>query len=439
MAAGDQSLPLAGMRVLDLSRALSGPFCAAILGDFGADVIKVEPTPNGDMIRGWGPFDRGESAYYLSGNRNKRGIGVNFRSEEGLGLLRDMALKSDVLVENFKPGVLREIGLDPESLRAEKPALIVASLSGFGSSGPLGERPGFDQIAQGYSGFMSFTGTPESGPTRVGVAIGDLTAGMWLSIGVMAAWAQRVVTGKGGVVETSLLASLFGLLSVQGQRYLSLGEVAQPTGNVHPVIAPYGVFRSKDGSLNICAATQEMWLKLCDTIGAPELSQDERFVDNARRMVHREELLEIIERQLVSKTAKEWTEDFIAVGIPAGPINDVSDAVNDEQVQHLGLVETVMHPALGPLKQISNPVQLDGRSGAWIRYAPPLLGQHTKEVLREFGFEMPRIAAWEDRGVIYQREPAAAQLPSGKLVDPALAATACDLAVPPRTAWAEEN
>jgi crotonobetainyl-CoA:carnitine CoA-transferase CaiB-like acyl-CoA transferase len=407
MAAGDETLPLAGMRVLDLSRALSGPFCAAILGDFGADVIKVEPTPNGDMIRSWGPFDRGESAYYLSGNRNKRGIGVNFRSEEGRGLLREMALKSDVLVENFRPGVLSEIGLDSGSLRAEKPSLIVASLSGFGSSGPLGDRPGFDQIAQGHSGFMSFTGAPESGPTRVGVAIGDLTAGMWLSIGVMAAWARRVVTGRGSVVETSLLASLFGLLSVQGQRYLSLGEVAQPTGNVHPVISPYGVFRSKDGSLNICAATQEMWLKLCDTIGAPELTQNERFLDNARRMAHRQELVDIIERRLAAKTAKEWTEDFIAAGIPAGPINDVSDAVNDEQVQHLGLVETVIHPALGQIKQISNPVQMDGRGGAWIRQAPPLLGQHTKEVLREFDIGTPRIAELEHRGVIYQHQDVA--------------------------------
>jgi len=419
MAAGDELLPLAGMRVLDLSRALSGPFCAAILGDFGADVIKVEPTPNGDMIRGWGPFDRGESAYYLSGNRNKRGIGVNFRSEEGRGLLREMALKSDVVIENFKPGVLSEIGLDPDELRAEKSALIVASLSGFGSSGPLGERPGFDQIAQGYSGFMSFTGTPESGPTRVGVAIGDLTAGMWLSIGVMAAWAKRVKTGQGSLVETSLLASLFSLLSVQGQRYLSLGEVARPSGNVHPVISPYGVFRSKDGSLNICAATQEMWVKLCDTIGAPELSKNERFTDNARRMVHRAELVEIIERHLGRKTAKEWTEDFIAVGIPAGPINDISDAVNDKQVEYLGLVETVIHPALGPIKQISNPLQIDGRSGAWIRLPPPVLGQHTREVLREFDFEPTRIASWEDRGVIYQKDPAAAPRSLGKLVDTA--------------------
>jgi crotonobetainyl-CoA:carnitine CoA-transferase CaiB-like acyl-CoA transferase len=311
------------------------------------------------------------------------------------------------------------MGLDPESLRAEKSSLIVASLSGFGSSGPLGERPGFDQIAQGYSGFMSFTGTPESGPTRVGVAIGDLTAGMWLSIGVMAAWAKRISTGRGSLVETSLLASLFGLLSVQGQRYLSLGEVALPTGNVHPVISPYGVFRSKDGSLNICAATQEMWVKLCEAIGAPELSQNERFVDNARRMAHREELVEIIERHLARKTAKEWTEAFVAVGIPAGPINDISDAVNDEQVQHLGLVETVAHPALGPIRQISNPLQLDGRSGAWIRHAPPLLGEHTREVLREFGFETPRIEDWEDRGVVYQREPAVAEPTSSKSVGPA--------------------
>ncbi|MFH1557083.1 MAG: CaiB/BaiF CoA-transferase family protein, partial [Pseudomonadota bacterium] len=211
-------LPLEKMRVLDLTRALSGPFCSMILADLGADVVKVEPVGGGDMIRTWGPFDRDQSAYYLSGNRNKRSIALNFRSPEGLALLREMALKSDVVIENFKPGTLAKLGLDPQELRALKPELIIASISGFGSSGPLSARPGFDQIAQGYSGFMSVTGTTE--PTRVGVAIGDLTSGMWLAIGVLGAWIARQDTGRGDHVETSLLSSLVSLLSVQGQRYL---------------------------------------------------------------------------------------------------------------------------------------------------------------------------------------------------------------------------
>jgi len=390
------------MRVLDLSRALSGPFCSLILGDLGADVIKVEALPDGDMIRSWGPFQESESAYYLSGNRNKRGIAVDFRSEDGRGLLRKMALECDVLVENFKPGTLSEMGLDPASLRSTNPGLIIASISGFGSGGPLGNRPGFDQIAQGYSGFMSFTGTHETGPTRVGVAIGDLTSGMWLAIGVLSAWVERERTGQGGAVETSLFASLVGLLSVQGQRYLSLGEVPAPTGNVHPVIAPYGVFKARDGDLNIGAATQDMWLRLCDVLGLVHLKSDPRFLDNASRMENRDLLREIINDALASDTKKIWSDRLVAVGIPAGPINTIADVFEDEQTRHLGLVETFEHPTLGSVRQVSNPLSFSDDEEQWIRRAPPVLGQHTREVLNEFGVAREQIDQWEQAGIVFQ-------------------------------------
>ncbi|WP_375381837.1 CaiB/BaiF CoA transferase family protein [uncultured Sphingomonas sp.] len=376
-------LPLSGMRVLDLSRALSGPFCSMILGDLGADVIKVEALPGGDMIRTWGPFQEDESAYYLSANRNKRGMALDFRSPEGRDLLSKMASQSDVLVENFKPGTMAAMGLDPDALRAANPALIVASISGFGSGGPLGDQPGFDQIAQGYSGFMSFTGTPETGPTRVGVAIGDMTSGMWLAIGILGAWIERQASGRGQVVETSLLASLVGLLSVQGQRYLSLGQVAEPTGNVHPVIAPYGAFRAQDGDLNIGAATQDMWLRLCDVIGQPELRTDDRFLNNALRMKNRDVLRDLIDGALATNTKSYWSEQLVAVGIPAGPINSVAEALDNDQVRHLGLVETVDHPTLGKLRQVAIPLAKPHSTNAWVRRAPPVLGQHTHEILRE--------------------------------------------------------
>lgn len=401
------NLPLVGMRVLDLSRALSGPFCSMILGDLGADVIKVEALPAGDMIRTWGPFQGSESAYYLSGNRNKRGIAIDFRCEAGRQLLRRMALESDILIENFKPGTLREMGLDPEALRAVNPRLIIASISGFGSGGPLGNRPGFDQIAQGHSGFMSFTGTAETGPTRVGVAIGDLTSGMWLAIGILSAWIDKEKSGQGRAVETSLLASLVGLLSVQGQRYLSLGEVPSPTGNVHPVIAPYGVFRAKDGDLNIGAATQEMWLKLCDLLALSELKSDARFLDNASRMQNRDVLRAIIDGALASDTRKVWSERLVAAGIPAGPINTLADVFEDEQVAHLGLVETFQHPTLGSVRQVSSPLSLSGRDNGWVRRAPPVLGQHTLEVLSEFGVDPAQIDKWQSEGVIFQAPEAA--------------------------------
>lgn len=392
MSAPAAALPLSGMRVLDLTRALAGPFCTMILGDLGADVVKVEPTPAGDMSRAWGPFDHGESVYYLSANRNKRAIGLDFRSETGRQLLRRMALASDVVIENFKPGTLKAMGLDPEALKADKPGLIVASISGFGPDGPLGDRPGFDQIAQGYSGLMSITGMPGAAPTRVGTAIGDLTAGMWTVIGVLSAWIERGRTGRGQSVETSLLASLVGLLSVQGQRYLSVGEIPGPAGSAHPVIAPYGVFRAGDGDLNIGAATQEMWLRLCDIIGAPALKSDPRFLDNAGRMANRPALEELIEAKLASGSRHHWTEQLVAAGIPAGPINDMEGVFAEPQVAHARLVETVEHPDVGPLRQVVSPVGLGALAGRCVRRPPPRFGEHTDEVLRDCGLTDAEIA-----------------------------------------------
>ncbi len=396
------ALPLAGIRVLDLTRALSGPFCTMILGDLGADVIKVEPTPKGDMIRGWGPFYDGISAYYLSTNRNKRDLALDFRRPEGLKLLADLAARSDVLVENFKPGTMKAMSLDYERLAAANPRLIYAGITGFGRDGPAGKWPGFDQIAQGYSGLMSLTGTPESGPTRVGVAIGDLTSGMWAAIGVLGAIVSRHVTGTGQRVETSLLASLVALLSVQGQRYLTLGQVPEPTGNVHPVISPYGVFQTADGPLNIASATEDMWVNLCEVLGIRDAAADPRFKDNAQRMTHRYELKEIIEARLRKSTRAEWTERMLSMGIPAGPINNLADVFADPQVRHARLVEEVAHPTLGPLKQLANPLAMDGLRGGSVRLPPPLLGEHTRAVLEDYGLQGAEIDALLRDGVVSQ-------------------------------------
>jgi len=337
------SLPLSGLKVLDLTRALSGPFSTMILGDLGAEVIKVEPTPAGDMVRQWGPFDEDISVYYLSANRNKKGIGVDFRNPEGLALIKRMALASDIVVENFKAGTMEKMGLGYETLRTEKPGLIMASISGFGSKGPARNWAGFDQIAQGYSGFMSLTGTTESGPMRVGTAIGDLTAGMWIVIGILSAVVERKDTGLGQHVETSLLAGLMGLLSVQGQRYLSVGEVPEPCGNVHPVIAPYGTFETADGPLNLAPATQQMWARLCSILEAEHLVSDPRFLTNADRMQHRHALKQELEASLKRKSRMEWTPLMIDNGIPAGPINTLADVFSDPQVLACGLVQSVQH------------------------------------------------------------------------------------------------
>lgn len=401
------SLPLAGLKVLDLTRALSGPFSTMILGDLGAEVVKVEPMPHGDMVRQWGPFDEDISVYYLSANRNKKGMGVDFRSPEGLALVRKLALASDIVVENFKVGTMDRMGLGYGSLSAEKPELIMASISGFGSKGPAREWAGFDQIAQGYSGFMSLTGTPESGPMRVGTAIGDLTAGMWLVIGILSAVVERNRTGRGQHVQTSLLASLMSLLSVQGQRYLSVGEVPAPCGNVHPVIAPYGTFETADGPLNLAPATQQMWVKLCSLLEMDHLTTDPRFVTNADRMRHRHALKEELETGLKRKTRMEWTRLMIENGIPAGPINSLDDVFSDPQVEACNLVQAVEHPLIGTLRQVALPLEMSAdEEGRSVRLPPPLLGQHTREVLAGYGLSQEEIGRLEEARVILQCEEA---------------------------------
>jgi len=370
-----------------------------ILGDLGADVIKVEPI-DGDMMRQWGPFDRTESVYYLTGNRNKRAIAIDFRSAEGIELIKEFAKECDVVVENFKPGSMDAMGLNYEKLAEINPRLIYMSITGFGRDGPNSDQPGFDQIAQGYSGLMSVTGSPESGPLRVGVAIGDQTTGMWAAIGVLSALAQREKTGVGHRIDTSLMASLVGLLSVQGQRYLSLGETPGLAGNNHPVVSPCGVFQTKDGPLNIAANTPNMWITLCNILDLNELVADERFIDNASRAVNRDELKQLIEKQLSTFDRQHWTHLFNKSGVPAGPINNLAEVFSDAQVLHCQLVEEVIHPVLGTLKLVGSPIQFDLNKGSSIKRAPPLLGEHTSEILEEFGWSHQEIDDLNKRGVV---------------------------------------
>lgn len=395
-----RKLPLAGVRVLDLSRALAGPYCAMILGDLGADVVKVEPTPSGEMIRSWGPFDRGISVYYLSVNRNKRSLALNFRAAEALELLRDMAKSADVVIENFKPGAMEDMGLGFDDLAAANPQLIYANVTGFGRDGPYGEWPGVDQIAQGMSGFMSITGTPDTGPLRVGLPIGDVCAGMWIAIGVQAALLQRHTNGKGQRVETSLLAGLVGMLNVQGQRYLSLGDSPKRVGNDHPVICPYGTFLAEDGLFNMAALTDDMWTKLCRLTGLEELLADPEYRDNAQRMKNKDELKRRLNSVFATRPRLEWTRELVALGLPSGPVYDMSDVFSDAQVKHAGLVETIDHPTLGTIKQLSNPLRLDTVGTATVRMPPPLLGQHSEQVLADYGIAAERIAGLRSSGIV---------------------------------------
>ncbi|MCB1547969.1 MAG: CoA transferase, partial [Hyphomicrobiaceae bacterium] len=353
------SLPLEGLRVLDLTRALAGPYCAMILADLGADVVKVEPTPKGEMTRAWGPFDHGTSAYYLSINRNKRSVALSFREPRAVELLRDLALQADVLIENFKPGTMEGMGLDAETLMAANPRLIYANITGFGRDGPYGDWPGVDQIAQGMSGFMSITGTESSGPIRVGLPIGDVCAGMWAAIGVQAAVVQRQQSGRGQRVETSLLAGLVGMLNIQGQRWLSVADAPARIGNDHPVICPYGTFQASDGPFNMAAATDDMWRKLCTLVGREDLARHPDFADNTVRMKNREVVKAALNERFAARPRLEWVNALVKLGLPAGPIYDMAEVFDDPQVRHCGMVETVTHPHIGELRLLSNPLRLD--------------------------------------------------------------------------------
>lgn len=395
-------LPLEGIRILDLTRALAGPFCTMILGDLGATVIKTEPTQGGDMSRSWGPYHDGIGVFYLSINRNKQSLAVNFREPRGLELLQQLARDADVVVENFKPGTTKTIGLDYDTLVKDAPRLIYTSITGFGTDGPYGQWPGYDQIAQGMSGMMSITGQADGLPTRLGVPLADLVSGIWSALGTITALHQRERTGSGQKVETSLLAGVVGMLCVQGQRYLSLGDTPQRIGNEHPVIYPYGAFEAADGIINIAAATQSQWENLCHLLDLDHLVQQSEFVDNDARSSHREQLRKIFNSRLCSRSAIEWTTILMENGVPAGPVFDLQQLFEDPHVAAMGLVELVDHPQLGEIKQLSNPLRLESIGSKTVRSPPPLLGQHTDGILKELGLKSQALVNLKEDGIIFQ-------------------------------------
>ena len=396
-------LPLEGVRIVDLSRLLAGPFCTTILADLGADVVKVEALPDGDLYRKSPPFHGGESVSFLAVNRNKRSIAIDFRKPGALDLIGQMVERADVLVENFKPGTLEKMGLSYERLNALNPRLICASISGFGRLGSYGELPGVDQIAQGMSGFMSITGQPSTGPTRVGVPIGDLVAGMWTAIGVQSALIARQTTGRGQRIDTSLLGGLIGLLSVQGQRWLSLKETPQVTGNHHPVSSPYGLFHAKDGVFNLSATTPAMWVSLCKHLDLQELLDDERFSTGAARLKNRNELERLLDERFSQRSRDEWISELRSLGMPAGPIYDLSDVFSDQNILSNGVIETIEHPTIGQLAQLSSPLKMECIANGSVRRPPPLLGEHTEHILGELGLSDRKIADLKEAGIVQAR------------------------------------
>ncbi len=373
--------PLAGVRVLDLSHALAGPYCTMLLGDLGADVAKVE-SPQGDQTRAWGPpFLNGESSYFMSVNRNKRSVVLDLKSERGLADATALAMKSDVVVENFKPGAMSRLGLDASRLQAMKPALVYASISGFGQNQPT--LAGYDQIAQGTSGMMSITGPPEYGPVKVGVPVGDITAGMFATHAILASLVERARTGRGRYIDVALNDSLLALMTYQAGRLFVTGEAPRREGNHHGTISPYGTFDAGDGSINLAVGSDAQFVRFCEALGAPELARDPRFTTNARRQAAREELTQEIEKRLRTRTRAEWLAALEKAEIPAGPILDLREAFDSPLAVQRGMRQELEHPVAGKITQVGTPWKLDGASPA-IRRPPPTLGQHTEEVLREW-------------------------------------------------------
>ncbi|MEZ2389530.1 CaiB/BaiF CoA transferase family protein [bacterium RCC_150] len=391
---------LAGLLVLDLTRILSGPFATMTLADFGADVIKIEQPGQGDDTRQWGPpFQGEEAAYFLAVNRNKRSLAVDLKSPEGLDAVRRLALKADVLVENFRPGTAERLGLGYEELSRDNPGLVYASISGYGQTGPDAQRPGYDAIAQARSGIMSVTGESDGPPVRVGVSSADLVAGMWATVGILAALHEKQRTGLGQWVDISLLDGSVSWLTYVSSGFFASGETPRRYGSAHPTIAPYQAFATADGFVMVAVGNDSLWRSFARALDREDLAADERFAKNPSRVAHRAVLIPLIEDIMLTRTTTEWVEALDAAGVPVGPIQTVDQALNDPQVLARGMVADLQHPTVGALKVVGCPVRLT-RTPPSVRTAPPVLGQHTDEVLSHLGFSSTDIDALRSAGVV---------------------------------------
>jgi crotonobetainyl-CoA:carnitine CoA-transferase CaiB-like acyl-CoA transferase len=409
------ALPLAGVRVLDLSRVLAGPWCTQTLADLGADVIKIErPMRNGaggDDTRGWGPpflkdregADTAEAAYYLGTNRNKRSVTVDIATPEGQALIRRMAAQCDVFIENFKVGDMARYGLDAASLRALDPRLIYCSVTGFGQTGPYSERAGYDYAIQGMGGLMSVTGErddlPGGGPQKVGVAVADLFTGMYATVAILAALRHRDATGEGQAIDMALLDTQVAMLANLGANYLTTGVAPQRIGNAHQNIVPYQVFETADGHLILAVGNDTQYAKFCEVAGRPDLAQDPRFLKNADRVRHRATLVPLLADIMKTRKKHDWLAALEAAKVPCGAINDLGEVFADPHVQQRGMTVAMPHPLTDALRLVASPMKFSATPVQY-RRPPPLLGEHTDEVLAELGVSAGERSRLRDGGVL---------------------------------------
>ena len=394
------NLPLAGIRVVDFSQILAGPFCTMLLADMGADVIKIEKPNGGDDTRRYGPpFIEGESAAFLTLNRNKRSIVLDLKSERGLAVAKRMLAESEVMIHNFRPGVVDRMGLAYEDARALNPAVVYCTVSGFGTTGPYSGRAGFDLVAQGMSGLMSINGFPDAPPAKVGVPMADLNTGMFCAYGILTAYVNRLNTGQGQHVDASLLESAMAYTLYESATYFATGEVAGPLGSAHRMIAPYQAFATQDGYINIGAANQNNWERMCRAVGREDLLEDARFASNPERMVNIADLTPIMEETFRARGTSHWVEELERAGVPCGPIYDIEQVYADPQVRSRDMAVALEHPKAGAIRNIGVAVKLSDTPGA-VRTPAPTLGQHTDEALGEFGYGGDEIAALRECGAV---------------------------------------
>ena len=393
--------PLEGLFVLDVSRTLAGPFCTMNLGDMGAEVIKVEEPTSGDETRQWLPYWDGQSCFYLAVNRNKRNIAVNLKHPQGVEVVKKLAAKADVMIESFRTGATDRMGLGYEDISVLNPRLIYCAISGFGRTGPLSHKGGYDLMVQAYSGLMSTTGEPERTPLRVGFSLVDITCGWVAYGGIMTALYQREKTGKGQYIEASLLEGMVSAASYHIVNYLGTGTIPGPMGQGHPSLTPYQMFPSKDGRVMLGAANDGLWQKFCAVTGRQDLATDARFRTNRHRVDNRQALLPILEALFRTKTTAEWLDLLEEAGIPNAPVNTIADIVHDPQVAHREMIVDVPHPTVAGLRAPACPMKLsDGPAS--IRRHPPANGEHTAEILLALGYTTDDIARLEAAGAVKQ-------------------------------------
>jgi formyl-CoA transferase/CoA:oxalate CoA-transferase len=393
--------PLQDVKVLDLTHALAGPFCSTMLADFGADVIKLEPPGAGDIARGWGvPLPGGETSYFVTLHRNKRGIVIDLKRPEGKELFFRLVERCDIVLENYRVGALQRLGLDYAAARKRNPGIIYCSISGFGQDGPYRDRAALDLILQAESGMISVTGEPGTSGTRAGVSIADLTAGMYCAYGVMLALRVKERTGEGQHVDISMLEGQLALLGTSIANYFANGEIPGPMGTAYPVVVPYQTFRTKTRDLALAIAGEKIWRKFCPTIGRPELVDDPRYRTTTDRMNNRDELIPTLQEVFLTRTYEEWEPLLLGNDIPVGAINNLAEVVEHPQVTARHALIELEHPRVGKVRAVGSPVRLS-RTPARVRSPAPIFGQHTGEVLREvLGMNVDDITALEAAGVI---------------------------------------